>query len=75
MRQGPLRPDLLHPLSELCAELDVDLLGGGAKGPWDKIGVGDWRYSLSVQAVDVCLKARERGGGLVPLDEVLREVR
>ncbi|GAA5970499.1 hypothetical protein JCM21900_003883 [Sporobolomyces salmonicolor] len=68
-------PTFRTHFSQLCAELGVDPLGGGAKGLWDKIGVGDWYYALGVQVVDVCLKARERGGGLVALDEVLREVR
>ncbi|GAA6031755.1 hypothetical protein JCM8097_001972 [Rhodosporidiobolus ruineniae] len=60
--------------SQLCHQLGVDPLGGGSKGLWDKIGLGDWYYALGVQVVDVCLRARERGGGLVPLEEVLREV-
>ncbi|GAA5888606.1 hypothetical protein JCM5296_001086 [Sporobolomyces johnsonii] len=68
-------PTFRTHFSQLCAELGVDPLGGGAKGLWDKIGVGDWYYALGVQVVDVCLRARERGGGLVALDEVLREVR
>lgn len=42
---------------------------------WDKIGVGDWYYALGVQIVDVCLQKRDRGGGLVALDEVMRDVR
>ncbi|GAA5969863.1 hypothetical protein JCM11641_008067 [Rhodosporidiobolus odoratus] len=67
-------PSFRTHFSQLCAELGVDPLGGGSKGLWDKIGVGDWYYALGVQVVDVCLKARERGGGLVALDEVLREV-
>lgn len=42
---------------------------------WDKIGVGDWYYALGVQIVDVCLQKRDRAGGLVALDEVMRDVR
>jgi ESCRT-II complex subunit VPS22 len=67
-------PDFRSHFSQLCAELGVDPLGGGAKGLWDKMGVGDWYYALGVQIVDVCLQARERGGGLVALDEVIRAV-
>ncbi|GAA5936191.1 ESCRT-II subunit protein SNF8 [Sporobolomyces koalae] len=68
-------PEFRDHFSQLCAELGVDPLGGGAKGMWDKIGVGDWYYALGVQIVDVCLQKRDRAGGLVALDEVLREVR
>ncbi|TNY19166.1 vacuolar-sorting protein SNF8 [Rhodotorula diobovata] len=67
-------PSFRTHFSQLCAELGVDPLGGGAKGLWDKIGVGDWYYALGVQVVDVCLRVRERSGGLVALDEVIREV-
>ncbi|GAA5842315.1 hypothetical protein JCM11251_003982 [Rhodosporidiobolus azoricus] len=67
-------PSFRTHFSRLCAELGVDPLGGGSKGLWDKIGVGDWYYALGVQVVDVCLKARDRGGGLVSMEEVLREV-
>lgn len=38
------------------------------------MGVGDWYYTLGVQIVDVCLHARERSGGLVALEEVIRAV-
>ncbi|KWU42558.1 vacuolar-sorting protein SNF8 [Rhodotorula sp. JG-1b] len=67
-------PSFRTHFSQLCNELGVDPLGGGAKGLWDKIGVGDWYYALGVQVVDVCLAKRERGGGLVALDEVLHGV-
>lgn len=67
-------PQFRQHFSQLCAELGVDPLGGGAKGLWDKMGVGDWYYALGVQVVDVCLAARERGGGLVALDEVIHKV-
>ncbi|GJN87470.1 hypothetical protein Rhopal_000419-T1 [Rhodotorula paludigena] len=67
-------PEFRTHFSQLCAELGVDPLGGGAKGLWDKMGVGDWYYALGVQVVDVCLQKRERSGGLVALDEVIREV-
>ncbi|BGO90208.1 hypothetical protein NBRC10512_002411 [Rhodotorula toruloides] len=67
-------PEFRTHFSALCAELGVDPLGGGSKGLWDKMGLTDWYYALGVQVVDVCLRARERGGGLVALDEVIREV-
>lgn len=68
-------PEFRTHFSHLCAELGVDPLGGGAKGLWDKMGVGDWYYALGVQVVDVCLRKRDRSGGLVALDEVLRDVK
>ncbi|GAA5976918.1 hypothetical protein JCM10908_005677 [Rhodotorula pacifica] len=67
-------PSFRTHFSQLCNELGVDPLGGGAKGLWDKMGVGDWYYALGVQVVDVCLAKRERGGGLVAMDEVLQGV-
>lgn len=67
-------PEFRTHFSALCAELGVDPLGGGSKGLWDKMGLTDWYYALGVQVVDVCLRVRERGGGLVALDEVIREV-
>lgn len=67
-------PSFRHAFSQLCAELGVDPLGGGSKGLWDKLGVGEWYYALGVQVVDVCLRARDRGGGLVALEEVLSGV-
>lgn len=67
-------PEFRQAFSQMCSELGVDPLGGGQKGMWDKLGVGDWYYALGVQIVDVCLKARERGGGLVALEEVITGV-
>lgn len=61
--------------SDMCNQLGVDPLGsGGRKGIWDYLGVGEWTYSLAVQVVDVCLRNRERSGGLMDLDEVIRGV-
>lgn len=68
-------PSFRAHFSQLCAELGVDPLGGPSKGVWDRLGLGEWYYALGVQIVDVCLRARERGGGLVGLDEVLIGVR
>lgn len=67
-------PEFRQHFTELCAQIGVDPLGGGEKGFWDKMGVGDWYYALGVQIVDVCLGMRERGGGLVALDDVMRRV-
>lgn len=61
--------------ADMCNKLGVDPLGsGGRKGVWDYLGVGEWTYALAVQVVDVCLSSRERNGGLMELDEVVRGV-
>ena len=61
--------------ADMCNQLGVDPLGsGGRKGVWDYLGVGEWTYALAVQVVDVCLSSRERNGGLLELDEVVRGV-
>ena len=71
-------PAFRTQFSEMCRELGVDPLGsgGGRKGGlWDSfLGVGDWTYALAVQVVDVCLASRERNGGLIEIDEVVRGV-
>ncbi|KAI5479135.1 vacuolar-sorting protein SNF8/VPS22 [Pseudohyphozyma bogoriensis] len=67
-------PEFRDHFSQLCNEIGVDPLGGGEKGLWDKMGVGDWYYALGVQVVDVCLRVRDEGGGLVGLDELIRGV-
>lgn len=61
--------------ADMCNQVGVDPLGsGGRKGLWDFLGVGDWTYTLAVQVVDVCLASRERNGGLMDMDEVIKGV-
>lgn len=61
--------------SDMCNQLGVDPLGsGGRKGVWDYLGVGEWTYALAVQVVDVCLQTRERNGGVIEMDELIRGV-
>lgn len=61
--------------ADMCNQVGVDPLGsGGRKGLWDFLGVGDWTYTLAVQVVDVCLASRERNGGLMDMDELIRGV-
>jgi ESCRT-II complex subunit VPS22 len=38
------------------------------------LGLGDWQYELGVQIVDVCVSTRERNGGLIEMEELLRLV-
>lgn len=61
--------------ADMCNQVGVDPLGsGGRKGLWDFLGVGDWTYTLALQVVDVCLASRERNGGLMDMDEVIKGV-
>lgn len=61
--------------ADMCNQVGVDPLGsGGRKGLWDFLGVGDWTYTLAVQVVDVCLASRERNGGLMDMDELIKGV-
>lgn len=61
--------------ADMCNQVGVDPLGsGGRKGLWDFLGVGDWTFTLAVQVVDVCLASRERNGGLMDMDEVIKGV-
>jgi ESCRT-II complex subunit VPS22 len=61
--------------ADMCNQLGVDPLGsGGRKGIWEYLGIGEWTYALAVQVVDVCLQSRERNGGLIEIDEVVRGV-
>lgn len=61
--------------ADMCNQVGVDPLGsGGRKGLWDFLGVGDWTFTLAVQVVDVCLASRERNGGLMEMDEVIKGV-
>jgi len=38
------------------------------------LGLGDWQYELGVQIVDVCVSTRERNGGLIEMEELVRLV-
>lgn len=67
-------PSFRAEFSTLCNELGIDPLGGGKKGVWDYLGLGDWYAALGVQIVTVCLSRRERGGGIVDLNEVIKGV-
>ncbi|KAK9898935.1 winged helix DNA-binding domain-containing protein [Cystobasidium minutum MCA 4210] len=61
--------------ADMCNQVGVDPLGsGGRKGLWDFLGVGDWTFTLAVQVVDVCLASRERNGGLIDMEELIKGV-
>ncbi|KAF7301783.1 Vacuolar-sorting protein SNF8 [Mycena indigotica] len=66
-----------HAFQQMCSSIGVDPLAGPRKGGWwaEMLGLGDWQYELGVQIVDVCVSTRERNGGLIEMDELLRLVR
>jgi ESCRT-II complex subunit VPS22 len=45
------------------------------KGVWATVlGVGDFYYELSVQILDICMKSREHTGGLLSVQELLKQL-
>lgn len=69
-------PTFRHAFQQMCASIGVDPLAGPRKGGWwaEMLGLGDWQYELGVQIVDVCVSTRERNGGLIDMDELVRLV-
>jgi ESCRT-II complex subunit VPS22 len=69
-------PAFRRRFTQMCAQLGVDPLAGPRKGGWweDALGLGDWQAELAVQIVDVCVSTRERNGGLIALDDLVRLV-
>lgn len=81
-------PSFRHAFVQMCVNIGVDPLAGeasgiggfaglrGKGGAWGEIlGLGDWTLELSVQIVDVCVSTRERNGGLIEMDELVRLLR
>jgi ESCRT-II complex subunit VPS22 len=72
-------PHFRREFARMCAAIGVDPLAGPRRGGWwaDLLGnaVGDWQHELGVQIVDVCVSTRERNGGLIAMDELLRVLR
>lgn len=69
-------PSFRHAFQQMCTSIGVDPLAGPRKGGWwaELLGLGDWQYELGVQIVDVCVSTRERNGGLIEMEELLRMV-
>lgn len=69
-------PNFRHAFQQMCASIGVDPLAGPRKGGWwaEVLGLGDWQYELGVQIVDVCVSKRERNGGLIEMEELIRLV-
>jgi len=69
IQRNPLFRAQFH---RMCMQAGVDPLACH-KGFWASLlGLGDFYFELSVQVVDVCLASRERNGGLIEMQEVLR---
>ncbi|KAF8755875.1 Winged helix DNA-binding protein [Rhizoctonia solani] len=60
----------------MCASLGVDPLAGPREGGlWaELLGLGDFSFELGVQIVDVCVEARDKTGGLVDMQHLLRQI-
>jgi ESCRT-II complex subunit VPS22 len=69
-------PAFRHAFQQMCSSLGVDPLAGPRRGGWwaEMLGLGDWYYELGVQIVDVCVSTRQRNGGLIEMNELLRLV-
>ncbi|KAJ7905264.1 EAP30/Vps36 family-domain-containing protein [Mycena olivaceomarginata] len=69
-------PAFRHAFQQMCSSIGVDPLAGPRKGGWwaEMLGLGDWQYELGVQIVDVCVSTRERNGGLIEMEDLLRLV-
>ena len=67
-------PAFRHAFQRMCASIGVDPLAGPRKGGWwaEMLGLGDWQYELGVQIVDVCVRTRERNGGVIEIGELVR---
>lgn len=74
-------PAMRHQFQKMCAAIGVDpLIGGGARGQgktglWgDMLGMSDWTYELAVQLVDVCVSNRDRNGGMMEMNDLLKKL-
>ena len=76
-------PAFRHAFTQMCANIGVDPLadtstGAGSSrgrggGFWSEIlGLADWNLELGVQIVDICVSTRERNGGLITMEELVR---
>lgn len=67
-------PQFRHDFQQMCASIGVDPLAGPRKGGWwsEILGLGDWQHELGVQIVDICVNTRERNGGLIEMNELIR---
>ncbi|KAH7334575.1 EAP30/Vps36 family-domain-containing protein [Rhizoctonia solani] len=69
-------PAFRTAFTSMCASLGVDPLAGPRDGGlWaELLGLGDFSFELGVQIVDVCVEARDKTGGLVDMQHLLRQI-
>ena len=69
-------PTFRHAFQQMCSSIGVDPLAGPRQGGWwaEMLGLGDWQHELGIQIVDVCVSTRERNGGVIELEELVRMV-
>lgn len=69
-------PIFRRKFAQMCASIGVDPLAGPRKGGWwaEMLNLGDWSYELGVQIVDVCISTRDRNGGIIEMNELVRLV-
>ncbi|KAG8991102.1 hypothetical protein FRB94_012861 [Tulasnella sp. JGI-2019a] len=68
-------PAFRQAFQQMCSEIGVDPLAGPRKGGWWAEflpDLSDWTYELGVQIVDVCVSTRERNGGVIEMQELIR---
>jgi ESCRT-II complex subunit VPS22 len=67
-------PAFRHAFQKMCSSIGVDPLAGPRRGGWwaEVLGLGDWQYELGVQIVDICVVTRERNGGLIEMNDLVR---
>eukprot|EP00730_Choanoeca_flexa_P000719 TRINITY_DN10311_c0_g1_i5.p1 TRINITY_DN10311_c0_g1~~TRINITY_DN10311_c0_g1_i5.p1 ORF type:complete len:243 (+),score=51.74 TRINITY_DN10311_c0_g1_i5:120-848(+) len=67
-------PEFRNNFQQMCTHIGVDPLASN-KGFWsDKLGIGDFYYELSIQAVEACMQTRHLNGGLIDLQELFQRV-
>lgn len=67
-------PEFRSNFNNMCLQLGVDPLQSN-KGFWSSIlGVGNFYHELSIKMIDVCLKQKKANGGILPLEDVLKQV-
>ncbi|KAG8815437.1 hypothetical protein FRC17_000709, partial [Serendipita sp. 399] len=67
-------PAFRAKFQQMCTNIAVDPLAGPQKGGWwaELLGMGDWQYELGVQIVDLCVGTRDRNGGMIDMQELVR---
>ncbi|KAK6904364.1 hypothetical protein I204_07030 [Kwoniella mangroviensis CBS 8886] len=74
-------PAFRFQFQKMCSTLGIDPLvgstsakGSGSGGLWGMLGISEFEYELAVQLVDICVSTREKNGGLIRVDELIRKI-